>query len=112
CPKCSVPIQPSADDLRRLGVETAKSDWNALRQGAGCVACRQTGYQGRIGLVERLVVNDPIRSQIQVQANATQSRETAATHGMHLLRDDGLEKILAGRTTIDEVVRVTMRSTL
>ncbi|HEX5444172.1 MAG TPA: hypothetical protein VFW87_10105 [Pirellulales bacterium] len=83
-----------------------------LRRGAGCAACRQTGFWGRIGLFELLVTDDAVRSQIQSQANASQIRDAAVARGMRLLRDDGIRKILTGQTTIDEVVRITMRTTL
>jgi general secretion pathway protein E len=59
-----------------------------------------------------LVADDAIRAQIQAHANASQIRDAAVARGMRLLRDDGIAKVLDGTTTIDEVVRITMRSTL
>lgn len=146
CPDCQTDYTPTADELRRLGLDRAaiggakllsgrkitsatdpfpsgrgevRANKDAevifrplLKRGLGCPACRQTGFLGRVGLFELLVTDDAVRAQIQSHANASQIREAAVARGMRLLRDDGLQKILAGQTTIDEVIRITMRTTL
>ena len=73
----------------------------------GCDACRGTGYRGRVGLFELLVVDDHCRDLIQERANASRIREAGLSSGMHLLASDGLLKVHDGITTLDEVLRVT-----
>jgi general secretion pathway protein E len=73
----------------------------------GCDHCRHSGFRGRIGLFELLVTNDRIRERIQSRENATQIRQCAVESGMTLLAQDGQDKIKQGRTTLDEVLRVT-----
>jgi len=73
----------------------------------GCEACRRTGYQGRVGIFELLTVTDAIRELVQSRASAQSIRAQAIQDGMTLLYDDGIRKVRAGVTTIDEVVRVT-----
>lgn len=112
CPECSSPYTPTDDELQRLGLSRAALTDGTLKRGAGCAECRQTGYCGRLGIFELLVTDDAVRGQIQSHANASQIRDAAVTRGMRLLRDDGIEKIIAGQTTIDEVIRITMRTSL
>jgi type IV pilus assembly protein PilB len=72
----------------------------------GCVRCGQTGYRGRIGLYEVMVVTDELRRRILEKASADELREVARTEGMRTLREDGLEKVRAGITSVAEVLRV------
>ena len=74
---------------------------------AGCEACRQTGFRGRLGIFELLTVNEETRTLIQERANAAKIRAAATSTGMKLLRDDGLEKVQRGLTTMEEVTRVS-----
>ncbi|TWT82579.1 Type II secretion system protein E [Planctomycetes bacterium CA13] len=76
----------------------------------GCPACRQTGYSGRVGLFELLVVDEACRQHIQNRSGATQIRDAAIASGMTLLASDGRDKIRQGFTTLEEVVRVTQLS--
>ncbi|MEL7499554.1 MAG: ATPase, T2SS/T4P/T4SS family [Planctomycetota bacterium] len=76
--------------------------------GLGCEICRRTGFQGRVGLFELMVIDDKIRELVQSHSNASVIREMARQHGMKLLREDGIEKVKQGLTTLDEVVRVSM----
>lgn len=91
CPQCKVEVTDS-ESLRYAGL--------------GCDACRQTGYQGRVGLFELLVVNDECRQIVQSLGNATEIRRAAQASGMALLEEDGMRKVAAGLTTIEEVLRV------
>jgi len=75
--------------------------------GAGCLACRQTGYLGRTGIHELLVVDDALRALVMARADAASLRRQARAGGMRALRDDGLAKAAAGITTEREVMRVT-----
>jgi type II secretory ATPase GspE/PulE/Tfp pilus assembly ATPase PilB-like protein len=67
-----------------------------------------TGYQGRFGVFELLVVTDRIQSLITDRATAAEIRSVAITEGMPVMRHDGIQKVIAGDTTIDEIVRVTV----
>jgi general secretion pathway protein E len=73
----------------------------------GCERCRGTGFRGRVGLFELLVMNDNCRELVQSRGNASQIREAGMQAGMHLLATDGLLKVHQGVTTLDEVMRVT-----
>ena len=73
----------------------------------GCESCRGTGFRGRVGLFELLVMNDTCRELVHSRGNASQIREAGMESGMHLLATDGLLKIHQGVTTLDEVMRVT-----
>ena len=83
-----------------------------LTHGRGCDKCRETGYRGRVGVFELLMVDDPVRSKIQDRSNASEIRDVALAHGMRLLRDDGVAKIRQGLTTVEEVSRVTVRAAM
>jgi general secretion pathway protein E len=76
-------------------------------QPVGCPACRETGYRGRLGLFELLVVDDRCRELVQSQGNASEIRQAALDVGMKLLASDGLNKVNQGQTTQAEVLRVT-----
>jgi general secretion pathway protein E len=109
CPQCSVLYEPG-DELLRIGLSAETS--GTFKRGNGCEFCRQSGYHERIGLFELLTVEPSIRKLIQDRANATTIREEASKLGMQLLRDDGIGKVLSGRTTIDEVARVASRAVI
>ncbi|MCX5918060.1 MAG: type II secretion system protein GspE, partial [Deltaproteobacteria bacterium] len=73
----------------------------------GCPACAGTGYRGRTGIYEALFISEPIRQLIMRKADSTTIARKALEGGMKALRDDGAEKVLAGITTLEELVRVT-----
>jgi len=75
--------------------------------GKGCSKCQNTGYTGRIGIFEILEMNDEIKHMIMEKANAEEIRIKAMEKGMVTMIEDGLEKVIAGLTTIDELLRVT-----
>jgi general secretion pathway protein E/type IV pilus assembly protein PilB len=77
-------------------------------QGAGCAACHGTGYHGRLGIFEIFLVNDGIRAMICGHASASRLRHRARLDGLRTMREDGIRKVLAGHTTIAEVVSVTV----
>ncbi|MGC8863436.1 MAG: GspE/PulE family protein [Armatimonadota bacterium] len=107
CSKCKKPYEVPAGELRRFGFKTANPDeMVTLWRGEGCEACRNTGYKGRIGIYELMTVNDEIAELIVRHAPLADIREAAKANGMHELREDGLEKVLQGITTPDEVMRV------
>lgn len=107
CQKCKKPYQVPAGELRRFGFKPENpDDLVTLYRGEGCEVCRHTGYKGRVGVYELLRVNDEVRELIVRRAPLADVREAAKANGMHELREDGLEKVLAGLTTPDEVMRV------
>ncbi len=106
CTKCKQPYQVPATELRRFGMKRDADEMITLYRGEGCDACRHTGYKGRIGIYELMRVNDEIRELVVRRAPLADIREAAKANGMHELREDGLEKVLAGITTPDEVMRV------
>jgi general secretion pathway protein E len=110
CPDCGAPHVPMDTELRWLSAP--RSAASRMRQGAGCAACRQTGYRGRLGTFELLVLDDEIRKLISDRATASAIKAAAQRNGTRTLRDDGIEKILAGVTTIAEVERVTVEMKL
>jgi general secretion pathway protein E len=81
------------------------------RRGGGCANCRGTGFQGRLGLFELLIVDDAIRRDIGRRASAAEIRASAIAAGMRPLREDGLAKVSAGLTTPEEVIRITGANT-
>ena len=91
-----------AEELRRMGGENAD-----LYRGQGCDKCLHTGYLGRSGICELMVVNEEIKELITQQRGSHILKRTAIRKGMTTLREDGLRKALAGVTTLEEVYRVT-----
>ncbi len=73
----------------------------------GCATCRETGYQGRLGIYELLVLDDFLRDRTAASPNVTEFRRTCVERGMVTLRQDGFDKVKQGRTTVEEVLRVT-----
>jgi type IV pilus assembly protein PilB len=86
--------------------EPGEAAQGEIYEPAGCVACGGTGYLGRIGLYEVLVLNDEIRSLILGKAASSEIEAAAVKTGMHRLRDDGMEKVRQGVTSMAEVLRV------
>jgi type II secretory ATPase GspE/PulE/Tfp pilus assembly ATPase PilB-like protein len=112
CPKCKEPYTIAREALLRygfpipdeLGAETG-GNVNLFR-GAGCDHCRHTGYKGRTGVHELLVVTDDIRDEILRKSPSHILRNLAIQAGMRTLQADSVQKILLGVTTVDEVLRV------
>jgi type IV pilus assembly protein PilB len=107
CSKCSEPVEADPRTLELLGLDPGQIDGAGLRSGPGCGFCSQTGYQGRLGLFEVARVTRKMRELIVARAAEVAVREEAVASGMRSMRADGLAKALAGRTTLEEVLRVT-----
>lgn len=105
CTQCQSKA-PMTDD-EALVLEVNKNDFPLLNRGSGCERCGGTGYRGRIGLYELLMVSDDIRHLITSGADANSIRKLAQAEGMKTLREDALDKLRLGLTTPEEVVRVT-----
>lgn len=105
CEHCKVPLKPSEEVLEHLGMHGISiSD---MYQGEGCDRCRNTGYSGRVGLYELLVLDDFLRDKVVSNPNVTEFRRMCVERGMVSLRVDGFRKVARGLTTVDEVLRVT-----
>jgi CheY-like chemotaxis protein len=107
CSKCSEPVEADPKTLELLGLDPDQIDASGLRSGPGCGFCAQTGYQGRMGLFEVVRVTRKLRELIVARATEVALKEEAVAGGMRSMRADGLAKALAGRTTLEEVLRVT-----
>jgi len=108
CPVCRDPYQPTREEIEEIGVPVHEIMGRTIyRPGPGCDLCKRTGYKGRIGIHELLVVDDEIRNLVMKSADASAIRRAATSQGMNTLRGDGAEKVLQGLTTIEEVLRVT-----
>lgn len=107
CPDCKRPYAPSEEELSRLDV--APGSTVTLYRGAGCAACSQTGYRGRIGIFELMVLNDDIRRLIGSKADSTAIKHAAITNGMVTLKQEGAQRVLQGQTTLEEVMRITQQ---
>jgi type II secretory ATPase GspE/PulE/Tfp pilus assembly ATPase PilB-like protein len=105
CPACSKPAQHSPEFLRQVGFPVAQAD--KIRQAVGCEHCRHTGYEGRAALFEICLVSPTLQEMITQGKSAEALRARALQDGMVPLRQDGWNRVIAGATTIEEVVRVT-----
>ncbi len=110
CTKCAIEQNLTTEESEQLGLVVEGLPPFRYRSGPGCPACRNTGYRGRVAICELLGVDEAVRRQIQTRASATDIRDAAVQAGMGLLRENGIEKVLAGVTTPGEVVRVTVRT--
>ncbi len=108
CEHCKEPYTPTDRDLKLLGKAAKQMREATLYTGHGCGKCSLTGYSGRKGIFEILVVTDDIQRMIFSHASAAELRQRAREHGMRTLREDGLRKIVSGMTTVDEILRATM----
>ena len=105
CTDCACISPISADELAVLQI--SREECPEINRGKGCESCGHTGYRGRVGLYELLLMNDAIRHHVASGADANVIRQEAIGAGMRTLRQDALEKLKAGLTTPEEVVRVT-----
>jgi general secretion pathway protein E len=104
CPHCKTAYTPSPQEWAALGVSEPPAQAYLAK---GCEQCNQTGYRGRTGLYELMTVDDSLRRLIHDDSGEHLIRQYAAAHGMRLLREDGMRWVVAGETSIEEVLRVT-----
>ena len=107
CKKCRTPFEPTESQLSLLNLSPHDIGDKVFYYGRGCQNCNDTGYKGRRGIFELLVVSDPIRNLINERAPSVVLRQKAVELGMVTLREDGLRGIFDGDTTIEEVVKYT-----
>jgi general secretion pathway protein E len=138
CPLCRVPYRPSDEDLRSLGLDpdNLEQELDQLRRAiqampqtsqrpegpdnggpvfyrpGGCAECSHTGYRGRLGIFEMMVVDEPVRREILNMSSAGVIQRVAQQRGMRTLRQDGARQVLAGRTSVDEVLAATQAGEL
>ena len=108
CPSCREPYQPTREELEELGITPQRMLGKTIyKPGEGCAQCKRTGYRGRTGIHELLVVDDEVRTLVMKSADAATIRRAATARGMNTLREDGADKVVEGLTTIEEILRVT-----
>ena len=107
CPNCKEPYELSKDAIEKLKIKQSAGKVVFYR-GKGCDKCLKTGYKGRVGLIEVLNLTPKIKSLILENAQEYQIREIARQEGMQTLRENGIQNVLNGVTTIDEILRVTV----
>jgi type IV pilus assembly protein PilB len=106
CPKCKEAYRPPKDALRRLSEELAEEEDLVLYRGTGCDHCRHTGYKGRTGVHELLVVSERVKDLVNRRASSAEVLRAARAEGFRTMRDDGIRKVLEGVTTMEEILRV------
>jgi type II secretory ATPase GspE/PulE/Tfp pilus assembly ATPase PilB-like protein len=112
CPKCKTPVKSKGeilDQIKDIEFDPQKIE---LYEGKGCEECRFTGYRDRTAIYEILTVTEAIRELILKRASSQQIKKSAISQGMRTLRQDGLQKVLGGLTTLTEVIRVTEQEEL
>lgn len=106
CPECSEKVEYPSEYLAEIGFPV-KELGTKFSRGKGCEDCRHTGYQGRTAIYEICVVTEPLRKNIMQKRDGSELKQCAISEGMMTLRQDGWRRVAQGRTTIEEVVRVT-----
>ncbi len=105
CRHCRQAYEPTPEELAEVGIK-ANAPVEIYRAG-GCAQCHDSGYAGRVGIFELMIVDDPIRNLVTQNVDAKAIKRLAAQGGMQTLRMDGARKVLAGVTSLEEVVRAT-----
>jgi len=107
CPECREPYRLDLAAVRKMGIKTDIDGALQVFRGKGCAACNFTGYHGRTGIYEFLVIGEEIQRLILEKADANTIRQQALALGMKTLWDDGWSKVEQGVTTLDDLLRVT-----
>jgi type IV pilus assembly protein PilB len=107
CKNCRTPFEPTEDQLSLLNLSPHDLGDKVFHYGRGCSTCNDTGYKGRKGIFELLVISEAVRALINERAPTVVLRQKAVELGMVTLREDGLRSIFEGDTTIEEVVKYT-----
>jgi general secretion pathway protein E len=107
CDDCKEEYVPSEVSLRDIGITPEMCEGKKIFRGRGCPSCLNTGFKGRTGIFELMILDEPLRDIILESADANTLKNEAVKAGMVTLRQDGASKVLDGVTTIEEVFRVT-----
>jgi type IV pilus assembly protein PilB len=108
CANCREEVVPGADVLADLELTTDQTVGKKFYRGRGCEKCNRSGYKGRLGLFELLIMNDELRDLVMRNASTEDLREAARRNGMVTLRESGMEGVFGGTTTAEEVIRETI----
>jgi type IV pilus assembly protein PilB len=108
CNNCKQPGELTETELRALRIEPGQLQETQVMKPGGCEQCRQIGYKGRMGIFEIFVIDDEVRHMINKRSSTLMLRQRARELGMRTLREDGVRKVLAGLTSADEVVSITI----
>jgi len=106
CSNCREQYQPKPEELNALNLKEEDLSEATFYKGKGCPKCNDSGYKGRIGIFELLIMDDTLREMIFERKSSAEIKSKAVELGMKTLREDGKQKVLKGITTIGEVVRV------
>jgi general secretion pathway protein E len=109
CNECKEAYTPDNESLQSIGISPERLDGKKIYRGRGCPACLQTGYKGRNGIFEFMILDDAIKNVILRTSDANAIKRTAVEQGMTTIRQDGAQKVLDGITTIEEIFRVTQQ---
>jgi type IV pilus assembly protein PilB len=108
CVNCKEPGHLSESELRALRIEASQLGEAHVMRAVGCERCRQTGYKGRMGIFEIFEIDDEVRHMVNDRASTMVLRQRAREQGMRTLREDGVRKVLAGLTSAEEVISITL----
>ncbi len=108
CSQCRHEVEPTDEVIAQLKLAGHSHEGRKFYRGQGCDHCNNTGYKGRVGLFELMIMNDELRELIMQQSSDDQLRECAKGHGMVTLRDAGMDFVFDGTTTAEEVIRETI----
>ncbi len=112
CSKCKQPYTPSEALMREAGVTPEQAATATFARGKGCGHCQRSGFRGRLGIFELMLVTSKIREGVFKQVTTQEIRRIAITQGMRTLYNDGIAKVLSGITTLEEVYRTAKRTEL
>ncbi|MFH1652665.1 MAG: type II secretion system ATPase GspE [Pseudomonadota bacterium] len=107
CNECARKYTPEAEELAEVGLKLEDLKGKPILRPVGCPACMETGYSGRTGIHEIMLISDTVRKEIMKGSDASEIRIVAIKEGMKTLRDDAAQKVLDGVTSLEEVIRVT-----
>jgi type IV pilus assembly protein PilB len=108
CPECREEAEITDDLLLELDLKRENTVGKSFYRGAGCSSCSNTGYKGRVGLFELMILDDELRDMIMENCNTDDLRDRAQAKGMRLLRDMGIDFAFEGTTTAEEIIRETV----
>ena len=108
CPKCKESYKPNKTLLNKLGLNEEVAGDTSFYRPKGCDKCMDSGYSGRFGICEILIMTPSIREMILKRARESELKDSARREGMRTLREDGLEKVRQGITSLEEILRVTV----
>ena len=108
CSQCKQPADLSETEMRALRIEPGQLGEAQVMKPVGCDHCRQTGYKGRMGIFEIFIIDDEVRHMINKRDSTLHLRQRARELGMRTLREDGVRKVLAGLTSAEEVISITV----